>query len=478
MNSKPVYKPYIQKEPEREDFPFTFKMVDLKVEDIKEYMKENEIDIEIDYIMNSPKEDPLKTKIKHALINKFPFHIYADKLVDTYNKTEDFNLVVKVNTYKIVKEGNKRVSKLVKQFIIDTHDFHTTYSFSLIRDIDTLKNVLKDVKKMSFDTETTGLNPEEDYIVGVNFAVTEREGYYAPVKHADQFEEFNLGEEALKIIYEAMLKATRVYMFNARFDMRMMEFNKVFYDMSKVKTIDTGVNYYLADPASKIDRLKDLEKHVLGYHRPDLSATLRSANINNFNFSNLHPEIALFYAAQDGITTYELGEVTMPYYYETKLSGQIDQALLVPLMRMENSGIRIDIEHLKRELNKIIPRLKELDDLVAESIGDVNLNSPKQKAALFESFGLDTGVKTKTGAMSTGGKAVDAMIERLNKLGEPYPEWLGYLGERSRLEKLNNTFFGSLYEQAKLYKDNRVRLNYRNTTTATGRLSSGRDDEG
>jgi DNA polymerase I-like protein with 3'-5' exonuclease and polymerase domains len=75
--------------------------------------------------------------------------------------------------------------------------------------------------------------------------------------------------------------------------------------------------------------------------------------------------------------------------------------------------------------------------------------------------------------MSTDKDAVDDMIESLEAHGKEFPDWLRYLGERSRLEKLSTTFFGSLSEQIKLYDDNRVRLNYRNTQTATGRLSSG-----
>ena len=76
--------------------------------------------------------------------------------------------------------------------------------------------------------------------------------------------------------------------------------------------------------------------------------------------------------------------------------------------------------------------------------------------------------------MATGRKEVDAMIERMEEQGKTIPVWLTYLGERSKLEKLQSTFFGSLLEQA-LMNNGRVRINYRNTQAATGRLSSGAD---
>lgn len=114
---------------------------------------------------------------------------------------------------------------------------------------------------------------------------------------------------------------------------------------------------------------------------------------------------------QDGISTFELGVETFKYYKEFGVSGQIDMALLDRLKNMENYRMRIDIDFLREQLDIINKRLVELDVIIKSSLGDINLNSPKQKVALFESFGLDTGVKTKTGgAMSTGREAVENMI--------------------------------------------------------------------
>jgi DNA polymerase I-like protein with 3'-5' exonuclease and polymerase domains len=43
------------------------------------------------------------------------------------------------------------------------------------------------------------------------------------------------------------------------------------------------------------------------------------------------------------------------------------------------------------------------------------------------------------------------------------------------LDKLSNTFFGSLLEQLE-DNDGRIRINYRLGVTATGRLSSGKEE--
>lgn len=469
--SRGYYRHYVPKEPLKEDFPFKFNLTEINESDIT-----GKPDLEINYIHNDSRELPLKTKIKEGLIHLFPFHIYADKHSQKYNKTEDLSYKVKVNVFVKVKENEKYTNKLLRVFGLIANNFYTEYSFTLVKDLDMLRKELENRDKIAFDTETTGLDPENDYIVGVSLSFKPKEGYYVPIAHSEKYSKFNLGREALDIIYDALVKAEVVYMFNARFDMRMFEYTDEKYDLSKVNVIDSQVNAYLTDPGYKETSLKTLETHFLGYNRPDLKTTLRSSGVNSFTFADINPEKGLFYASQDAISTFELGEVTMPYFKETGVSGQIDQKLLYRLMKMENSGIRVDVDYLKEQLDYIIPRLKELDNLIKESIGDINLNSSSQRQTLFESFGLDTGVRTKTGAMSTSRKAVDDMIERLDNRGEDYPEWLKYLGERSKLEKLNNTFFSSLYEQA-ILNNNRVRLNYRNVNTATGRLSSGREEE-
>jgi DNA polymerase-1 len=327
---------------------------------------------------------------------------------------------------------------------------------------------------MSFDTETTGLDPENDYIIGFSFSIKSQEGYYVPVNHDQKFDYLNLGEEALEVLYHAMLKAKIVYMFNSRFDMRMMEYSKFKFDMSKIKFRDVQVSAWFADPDFRHHSLKKLEKHFLGYYRPDLLDTLKNFKTNIFNTMLISPEKIVFYAAQDAISTFELGEETEKYQKEFGLSGEIDQSLLYPLMKVENHGIRINLEYLKKQLDYINQRLKNLNESLFESIGNFNLNSAKQRIKLFESFGLDTGEKTKTNNMATGTKEIEAMIEDLEKQGKEYPEWLKLLGERTKLEKLQSTFFGSLLEQATM-SNGRVRINYRNTQAATGRLSSGAD---
>lgn len=456
-----------------EDFPFSYTINPIDDPDqVADFLATNTIDLTIDYSYG----DDIKKIIKTSIMDVFPFHRYLDINSPEYiGKENKLQFNVKINVFQLVKVLNKKgvekeTSKHMLTWIVVLNRFTSHFQYNLVKTLDQLRKVVHGAKIISFDLETGGLNPLFDKIVGVPLSVAKNIGYYVPVKHDEQFKEFNLGKAALDIIYEALIKADIVLMFNAEFDMRFMEFNG--YDMSKVKYFDTQLSAWFMDPDNKQTSLKWFEKYFMGYYRKDLKDTMNSAGLSTFNTAAISPENILFYGAQDGISTFELYFITKKYHDEFSLSAQIDQMLIYPFSRMKNHGIRINTKYIKSQLDFIIPRLNELEEIISEYIGDINLNSSTQKIALFESFNLDTGVLTDSGKMSTSNKAIDGMIESMEESGKDIPLWLQYFGERSRLEKLRSTFFGSLFEQANL-NGGRVRINYRNTSAATGRLSSG-----
>lgn len=498
------FRHFVPAEKRKEDYPFTYSITELGKDHTETIHAKGVFEVG---------SGELKHTITNTLITVFDFYKYLDEK-SVYNVNTNieskpvYNIEIDIIQEVMVEQIDKKTGavkmyesepngelkpvvkkekKVTQTFVLQCTDFKSDYSFTLIRDIDHLKEVLTNAKKMTLDVETSGLDPEFDVIAGVNFAVGPKKGYYMPLAHNEEFKQYNLPREALDLYYEATTKADVVYLFNSRFDLRFMEYyeydldetksniiNKR-YDMSKINFLDAQLMMYFADPDWKQHNMAWAEKHFLGYYRPDLSETLKLYNLQTFDTTKIDPTKLLYYAAQDGITTYELGEVTYPYQVEFGLAGQLDSAIIYPLMEMENRLIKLDMDYLEEQYKVIATKLAKLEKDIAASIGyEINLNSPKQKVELFKSFNLDTQEKTKTGNMSTSTPAVKAMIERMDAAGESYPKFVALLGEQATYKQLESTFFGSLNQQAG-HRNGRGRLNYRHGNTATGRFSSGKE---
>ena len=72
-------------------------------------------------------------------------------------------------------------------------DWYKKYNFVLVTSMEQLEQIFKDSNWtpkrsfISFDTETTGLNPEELDIVGYSFCIDGISTYYVPVNHSTRW---------------------------------------------------------------------------------------------------------------------------------------------------------------------------------------------------------------------------------------------------------------------------------------------------
>ncbi len=146
-----------------------------------------------------------------------------------------------------------------------------------------------------------------------------------------------------------------------------------------------------------------------------------------------------------------------------KLYREIELPLAAVLADMEEAGFLIDREGLYAYGET----LKEEADALAERIyfyagEEFNINSPKQLGEiLFEKLGLPSGKKTKTGYSTNA--------EILQKLASKHPIVSDILDYR-QLTKLIGTYVTGLLKVAA--DDGRIHTNFKQTGTATGRLSS------
>ena len=328
--------------------------------------------------------------------------------------------------------------------------WYKNFNFVLVESMEDLENIFKDKKDyyMAFDTETTGLNFEEIDLVGYSFCLDGKTAYYVPVYHFQY--EGNLGEESVKFIYERMCEAKKVFMYNMRYDARIMEYygykeNKadldkrrwmyVKFDMSKVDYYDVSVPVWLADTNQKYPSLKWSSLHFLGIEQLHFDEVIENAG----SFFYLNPsenQDTVFYAAADALCTFLLATATVKYFSEGKYSAKFDNMMLYPLLHYENEKIWLDGEVLKNLYRVATERVDKMErDVYAMIGGQINLNSPVQVAQAFERLGIDTGERTSKGTMSVG---IKILADLPKEYVEKFPALKSYINYKKTAKLLSS----------------------------------------
>ena len=363
-------------------------------------------------------------------------------------------------------------------------NWYKNFNFVLVESMEDLESIFKDKKDyyMAFDTETTGLDFEEIDLVGYSFCLDGKTAYYVPVYHFQY--EGNLGEESVKFIYERMCEAKKVFMYNMRYDARIMEYygykeNKADldkrrwmyakFDMSNVDYYDVSVPVWLADTNQKYPSLKWSSLHFLGIEQLHFDEVIENAG----SFFYLNPsenEDTVFYAAADALCTFLLATATVKYFTEAKHSAKFDNLMLYPLLHYENEKIWLDGDVLKNLYITATDRVDKMErDVYAMIGGQINLNSPVQVAQAFERLGIDTGERTSKGTMSVG---IKILADLPKEYVEKFPALKSYINYK-KTAKLISSYIKPLLKEYE--RRGYCRFAYKTTEVPTGRLACGKD---
>ena len=376
--------------------------------------------------------------------------------------------------------------------VIDNFEEVYKLEHRLIRSYDELYNFYKNEFKpntfFAWDTETSSLNAEqgvktgdlvEGKIVGYSFTQDGHIGYYVPLSHPD----YSLGYKALKLFYAMICRSKLNLLYNCRFDMRFLEAmtpekydytpeqdEKIYkFDLSGIKYIDVQNTVWLADTNLPMPSLKKSEKHFLGWNPPTFSETIGDES----NFGYLPAEQGYRYASLDALATYHLFFKTEKYYTEAGAAAKLDNDLLYPLMRLENTPINVDHDYLQSMRGDVLKHLEDLKKYLFETAGrEYNINSGRELVTIFQQLGIDTGKRTKTGIMETNIKAIEGYVASNGD-----SEYLNKLVEYKKLLKFDNSYLEKMLEmsEAENVAKHPIRFCYFTNKVPTGRLASGTD---
>lgn len=323
-----------------------------------------------------------------------------------------------------------------------------------------LEKLLKQ-KEVCFDTETDRLDALHANMVGMSFSFKEREAYYVATP--------NDFEEAKKIVHEfkPFFESEKIEKIahNIKYDMKVV--NR--YDVEvKAPYFDTMIAHYLINPDSK-QSMDFLSEFYLKYQPVSIETLIGKKGKNQKSMADLKPEEISDYACEDADITFQLKQIFDPEIQKPHLKDlfyNMEMPLVDVLKSMEQEGIAIDDEGLKRYSKELETTLSELEASIKKEAGvDFNVDSPKQLGeVLFEKMELSKKAKkTKTGQYATS----EDVLQKLKNVHPIIPMILDY----RQLRKLKNTYVDPLPELMDEV-DGRIHTTYMQSVAATGRLSS------
>ena len=342
--------------------------------------------------------------------------------------------------------------------------------FKTIGDLESLKTLVKEIEAanfMSFDTETTSLDPRKAKLVGIAVSTSASNGYYIPVGHELTLDSQSaqLTQEEVLIYLKPLLESPKIKKIgqNLKYDYRVM-----FNQGVVIQGIygDTMLAAHLVDSSGR-HNLDELSQKYLHY-KPIAFEEVAGKGASQISFDQVSIPAATQYAAEDAWCATMLWldlEPKIKSQNAEKYFRDVDLPMVETIARMEEAGIKVDVPFLQKLDLEFEKELLEIEKKVRSFSKNpaLNLNSPKQLGAfLFEELNLPTQGKTKTGF------STDASVLETLALMHIVPKMLL---EYREISKLRGTYVQPLQELRDLH-DSRIRTSYHLTGAATGRLSS------
>ncbi len=318
----------------------------------------------------------------------------------------------------------------------------------------------------ALDTETTGLDPLQDTLVGLSFCCDGLHAAYLPLAHR------TLGASP-QLPFEETLQRLRPWLENPaaakvgqhlKYDTHILANHGI--ALRGIRH-DTLLQSYLLE-AHQPHGLESLARRHLG--RETLSyETVTGKGANAIGFEQVALDQATIYAAEDAEVTLAVHKVLYPQLCTEPRLLELYETLELPiqqvLWRMERYGVLLDAAVLNQQSTELSGQLSALESQAHVLAGQpFNLNSPKQvQTLLFETLGLPVLRKTPGGQPSTD----ESVLEQL-ALDFPLPKLL--LDYRT-LAKLKSTYTDALPKRINL-ETGRVHTHFAQAVAVTGRISS------
>lgn len=251
----------------------------------------------------------------------------------------------------------------------------------------------------ALDTETTGLDPMLDDIVGFSLYTPTLPAVYIPINHIDYVSNSKLDNQLSKEFCKQQLDRlaehqVKMIMFNAKFDIRVLRNQLNVY-------LEAYWDGYLAQ---RLLNENEQENGLKALHKKYVLKNQHDA----FSFSELFDKITFnlipincgyIYAARDAEVTYELYKYQEEFLDKTKdkciqkdltrvadVFREIEMPLINVIADMEDTGIKVDLDYLHQlseKYNKVLlekeAEFYKLCDKYSDKIEAYKMRNPNHK---------------------------------------------------------------------------------------------------
>jgi len=408
-------------------------------------------------IISEPDQQALKD-----LLEELEFRAFAKRVFTDLSLKETDKKVVQGQLF--IGSGEQMENA---PFAGTTNITTSNHQYSLVDSHLKRKELLEKLQQSSefcFDTETTGVDPQNAELVGMSFAMKPGEAFF--ISLPENYNECQKVVHEFKPVFEnpSIGKIGQ----NIKYDISMLKW----YDVEvKGKFFDTMIAHYLLQPDMR-HNMDVLAENYLNYKTvsyDEVTEKNRNKQLTMRQVQQTKIMLLVDYACEDADITFQLKTVFEPKLKETntlELFEKIEVPLVPVLASMEAEGVKIDIPALRDYSSQLEKEILELEKEIHQQAGQkFNIASPKQMGEiLFEKLNItENPKKTKTKQYST---AEDVLQKLLNK----HPIIQSILDYRS-LTKLKSTYVDTLPNMVN-QRTGRIHTSYNQAVAATGRLSS------
>ena len=340
----------------------------------------------------------------------------------------------------------------------------TPHDYQLIdkqEDIQQICDFFLTNKILSLDTETTSTDAMEAELVGLSFAVTEKQAFYVPIP-ANREEALTI-VNIFKPLYENpdILKIGQ----NIKYDLKVLSN----YGITLAGPLfDTMLAHYLIQPELR-HNMDYMAETLLNYQTIHIEELIGPPGRNQRSMRSLPPSQVYEYAAEDADITLRLYHALLPKLKEADVESlfyDIEMPLVPILAEMELGGVRIDTGALSETSDALTRRMHEIEAHIYELAGETfNIASPRQVGDIL--FGkmkiVEKPKKTRTGQYVTS----EEVLQQLKGKSPIVGDILAHRG----LKKLLGTYVDALPRLINP-RTGHIHTSFNQAVTATGRLSS------